>query len=243
MVKRAFTLIELLVVVAIIGLLLAILLPSLGQARAQSRQTVCAAGLRQIGVAIYNYWTDWNGRVPWIESPMTNQVFGRPVTEVPDADCDPFDRENWPRSLPNVLTPIHMAAEEAIFACPSAARGWPREQGPFRFSYRPASANQPNGIVTPRGTYTRDSFGFMDGRMLWRFEPDLTGDPIRDAIELSKTRATYVRDLIIRENNQVIGPHRKGINVLTRDLQVEYRDQRQTTEDLAPNLHDTGARF
>ncbi|MBI5865166.1 MAG: type II secretion system protein [Planctomycetes bacterium] len=51
----AFTLIELLVVVAIIGALIAILLPSLQIARAASRTSVCASNLRQLGVGATTY--------------------------------------------------------------------------------------------------------------------------------------------------------------------------------------------
>lgn len=53
--RRAFTLVELLIVVAIIALLLAILLPSLGGAREQARQAVCLSSARQLHVANTNY--------------------------------------------------------------------------------------------------------------------------------------------------------------------------------------------
>lgn len=53
--KHAFTLIELLVVIAIIGLLLAVILPSLKRAKEITRQVICASRLRQIGVAMASY--------------------------------------------------------------------------------------------------------------------------------------------------------------------------------------------
>jgi prepilin-type N-terminal cleavage/methylation domain-containing protein/prepilin-type processing-associated H-X9-DG protein len=55
--KSAFTLIELLTVVAIIGLLIAILLPALSQAREQSKGAACLANLRSFGTGFTAYAT------------------------------------------------------------------------------------------------------------------------------------------------------------------------------------------
>jgi prepilin-type N-terminal cleavage/methylation domain-containing protein/prepilin-type processing-associated H-X9-DG protein len=53
--RRGFTLVELLVVLAVIGLLLALLLPAIGAARAAMRRTQCRSHLKQIGVALHAY--------------------------------------------------------------------------------------------------------------------------------------------------------------------------------------------
>lgn len=60
----AFTVIELLVVIAIIALLMAILLPSLRQARQHARTVQCSANLHHIGLAVANYLYESNSTYP-----------------------------------------------------------------------------------------------------------------------------------------------------------------------------------
>jgi prepilin-type N-terminal cleavage/methylation domain-containing protein/prepilin-type processing-associated H-X9-DG protein len=93
--KSGFTLVEMLVVIAIIGLLVAILLPALSAARESGRSTQCKSNLRQFYVSFMTHADrDQNGRFGsgnydftrdgcpdtwgWVAD-MVNQGVGRPI--------------------------------------------------------------------------------------------------------------------------------------------------------------------
>ncbi len=85
---RAFTLVELLVVISVIGLLMGILLPALGKARAAANRTYCAVNLRQIGVAFRSYLDDNRDifpiccAYPWYITDANNPSYTPPITNV-----------------------------------------------------------------------------------------------------------------------------------------------------------------
>jgi prepilin-type N-terminal cleavage/methylation domain-containing protein/prepilin-type processing-associated H-X9-DG protein len=63
--KRGFTLIELLVVIAIIAILAAILFPVFAKAREKARQTGCLSNMKQIGLALISYTSDYDECFPF----------------------------------------------------------------------------------------------------------------------------------------------------------------------------------
>ena len=60
--KKRFTLIELLITIAIIAILAAMLLPALSTVKKKAQEIQCANNLKQIGIGLHNYLTDWNER-------------------------------------------------------------------------------------------------------------------------------------------------------------------------------------
>jgi prepilin-type N-terminal cleavage/methylation domain-containing protein/prepilin-type processing-associated H-X9-DG protein len=101
-VDKAFTLVELLVVISIISLLMAILLPGLGKAKANSRRTTCMSNLRQIGVGFKAYLDDNRDIMP-------------PAAEFPSLVSDPNDYGYRP-AVTVFLLPL--LKDKEIFRCP-----------------------------------------------------------------------------------------------------------------------------
>ncbi len=126
-----FSLVELLVVISVIAVLTALILPSLSAARSLALETRCQANVRQVGLGVITYSTDFADLVPphFNKVPGTNMLYQG--TKAPDT-----------------LWAYHAGATTANGPYKlRAGLTWPDYVGNARIFYCPDSRNASNGIA------------------------------------------------------------------------------------------------
>ncbi len=112
--RTAFTLIELLVVIAIIAILAALFLPALNRAKEHVYTTVCRSNLRQFGIALENYTSDFKA-YPYYSAgfavPGGNPNYWQELLQ-------PYSNAKWDANLVNGREDV----SSRLYLCPSYAR-------------------------------------------------------------------------------------------------------------------------
>jgi prepilin-type N-terminal cleavage/methylation domain-containing protein/prepilin-type processing-associated H-X9-DG protein len=113
-----FTLVELLIVIAIIGVLISLLLPAVQSAREAARCSQCANNLKQLGLAMHTYTSQYN-MLPFV----TNNNFSPLATMLPYIEqsgiSDLFDFTTAMTSGNTDSLYRAAATPVAVFLCPS----------------------------------------------------------------------------------------------------------------------------
>lgn len=120
--RAGFTLVELLVSIAIIGVLVALLLPAVQAARECSRRMGCKNNLKQIGLAVQNYASS-QGRLPppnALDNQVTSEKGGTLVLLLPYLEeANRFARYDLSKNVDDAVNLPITSGPIAPYLCPS----------------------------------------------------------------------------------------------------------------------------
>jgi prepilin-type processing-associated H-X9-DG protein/prepilin-type N-terminal cleavage/methylation domain-containing protein len=237
--RSAFTLIELMVVVLIIGMLIAILLPAVGQAVAYGRSIQCRSNLRNIGLGFANYQGLHDGLV----IPSYNMVGAARGAN------NPLD--GWPAILDrDRLLPASIQGVDTVFWCPDTRPGQGMSgttMNPDGFQYWPVSSvdqTLQTGVTIPeqgftktiKCSYSTKTSGLNDVYFTGSVGYCAGGETIRQS-HVSVYRRPWA---LIAVTDGVYAGQQSTVRIGENKRRISYRHPGQTTNALFADGHVAG---
>jgi len=164
-------LIELLVVIGIIGILAALLLMAISQARGRALRIQCANNVRQLGVALQGFLAD-NHAYPLCVNPHSDTVVWEQALQ--KYELAPTDTNRFGKWI-----------EQGVWKCPNASKpaNWPEHMGYVSYGY--------NWYGMSARTDT-NSLG-LGGHYVWS-DSRLPAPPVKESEVVSPSEMTAIGD-------------------------------------------------
>jgi prepilin-type N-terminal cleavage/methylation domain-containing protein/prepilin-type processing-associated H-X9-DG protein len=209
--ETAFTLIELLVVIAIIAILAALLLPALAKAKTKALKAQCLNNLKQIGLGVTMYGSDYRERFPycksWGKAWGTDHALG---TEYLDTVLNPYIGKNTGTNLAG------SRPANSLRACPAGIKVYPGDAGYQRFL-------TDNDNVT----YVWNHIYLRTDNVTYEVNRPVSGRKTGDFV--NPTKAVLVWETPYW--TAVGTPHDGGINVVLADTHAGYEKRNPKEAD------------
>lgn len=188
---------------AVVGVLISLLLPSLSRVRETTRQVLCSSNVRQIGLGVAMYADDWQDRIPMsvYVTPIGHQIprgangaAGSAVNTINlRLDIDGLWRSPWD-GLGRLYSAEYLPTP-GVFFCPSHSGEHPQSRYEGQWT-------RPIGLIV--GNYQYRGQGPNGSTYLSRIEP---------------RRSSLVADMMFDADSP---NHDNGLNLLRSDISISF---------------------